>query len=239
MPAEYGLAEVLAGSVEALQRLVGDSEAPDDFADLGDLGPRPSRWKHSRVVMQEQVTLASAILLRLSPIGQAIASPIDRYRWVPYREGRVNRKLSVIIAILATTVAMMVATSTADAAVKWPARCTTFKCVNAHLNAMHATDLTQYTRLANLAWVNQCLKSAIPLTQYGGYIADDGAGGVFDTTAFDRTGSGDLVDEWVPVIDPGTCGLGGVAARTATSSNGHTFSVAPAPPSGHALTKQK
>lgn len=144
------------------------------------------------------------------------------------------RKL-IVVALLASALLVVANAGTASASVRWPARCTNFKCVNAHMNALHAYDLTVKKKLASLAWVNPCLNTAFPVTQYPSYLYDDGAGGAFDTTGLDYTASGDSIDYWAWATTPGTCGSS-VTARHVSGRmtiGGHSFRVLPPTPSLH------
>ncbi len=114
------------------------------------------------------------------------------------------RRLLVIAAIVGAV--LLSTAGTSQAATTWPAKCSSFKCVNAHLNALHSAQQTINKKLKSLAWVNVCLDTPIPITQYPGYLYDDGAGGSFDTTALDGTASGDSVDYWLWATTPGNCG---------------------------------
>jgi hypothetical protein len=139
----------------------------------------------------------------------------------------MRRRLVVVMAVLA--LATLVGSSRAEASVSWPANCTNFKCVNAHLNALHTQNVALKAGLAKLSWVNPCLDSLVPITAYPSYLYDDGFGGSFDTTALDYTIAGEVPDYWVSVVNP-SC-----APATARLSLGaHVFHVA-APPAhvGH------
>jgi hypothetical protein len=139
----------------------------------------------------------------------------------PIWEERVRRTL-VIAAIVAA--ALVISAGSAQASTKWPARCGSWKCVNAHLNALHTQQTALKKGLSNLSWVNPCLDNIIPMTDFNGYLFDDGAGGSFDTTAFDYTLSGEVADFWMLTVDP-TC-----APPTARPVIGrHTFHVLPRP----------
>src|SRR4029078_7465716 len=92
--------------------------------------------------------------------------------------------------------------------VKWPARCSNFKCVNAHLNALHAA---QKKTQANLNGFLNCIGLA-PMTESSHSQGDDGVTSLF---ALDYTASGDSIDAWVVGIPGGTCGFPGVAAVVA------------------------
>ncbi|HEX2588743.1 MAG TPA: hypothetical protein VHL51_10780 [Gaiellales bacterium] len=122
------------------------------------------------------------------------------------------RRLAVA-AVLAALAVFGAHAARAQASTKWPARCTNFKCVNAHLNALHSAQQTINKKLNSLAWVNVCLDTPIPITQYNGYLFDDGAGGSFDTTALDGTASGDPVDYGLWATTPGNCGSPLTAAQ--------------------------
>ena len=117
------------------------------------------------------------------------------------------RKL-VMVAVVSLAVAGGVA-GTADSAVTWPARCHTFRCVNAHMNQLHS-QLVAFKRSTNAfksstnAFLN-CVDE-VPLSQYGdfegtfGYeFSNDGVSTIF-TSALDVTTSGDDVGAWF-IID--------------------------------------
>jgi hypothetical protein len=123
----------------------------------------------------------------------------------------------VVVALLASAFLVIASAGTANASVKWPARCTNFKCVNAHLNQIHSA---QKKAAANFNGFLNCLDTW-PITGYGGYLADDG---VTSTTAIDYTSSGDTIDTWVLGIDGGVCGAPTVAAVTP-----HVKAAAPVP----------
>jgi hypothetical protein len=57
------------------------------------------------------------------------------------------RRGVVVLAIVTVALSAVVATSAAQASVSWPARCTTFKCVNAHLNVLNTRTKALTTRL--------------------------------------------------------------------------------------------
>jgi hypothetical protein len=120
------------------------------------------------------------------------------------------RKL-VMVAVVTLAVAGGVA-GTADSAVRWPARCHTFKCVNAHMNQLRSQFVT-FKRSTN-AFLN--CEADLPLSQYGdsegsfGYeFSNDGVSTIF-TTALDVTASGDDVGAWF-IID--TCNTTNPAPR--------------------------
>jgi hypothetical protein len=111
----------------------------------------------------------------------------------------------VVVALLVSAFMVIASAGRANASVKWPARCSNFKCVNAHLNALHAA---QKKTQANLNGFLNCIGLA-PMTEYSHYQADDGVTSLF---ALDYTASGDSIDAWVVGIPGGTCGFPGVAA---------------------------
>jgi hypothetical protein len=113
----------------------------------------------------------------------------------------------VVVALLASAFLVIASAGTANASVRWPARCSNFKCVNAHLNALHAA---QKKTAANLNTFLGCIGLA-PMTEYTGYRATDG---VSTLNAMDYTASGDSIDAWIIGIPGGTCGFAGVAAVT-------------------------
>lgn len=139
-------------------------------------------------------------------------------------EGDALRRVLLLSAVLVLLAGF--SSTTANASVRWPAGCSSWKCVNAHLNALHSNDLAVKTKLASLAWVN-CYNTSFPLTEYPAYLYDNGAGGYFDTTAVDYTSSGDGIDYWVLANTPGTCGSSVTALKSGSkwSAYGHTFTV--------------
>ena len=137
-----------------------------------------------------------------------------------------------IAALIALALALAAgSTTTADAAVKWPAACTTMSCVNSHLNAVHTAQVSQNTRISTLQTKVNALESALnclaeaPVTQYGdpagsfGYwytssgLVDDG----FPTSGMDFTTEGDPVSVFM-IVD-------GCAAKSAAKSGNasHVF----------------
>jgi hypothetical protein len=57
------------------------------------------------------------------------------------------RRGIVILAIVTVALSALAATSVAQASVTWPATCTNFKCVNAHLNSLNTRTKALTTRL--------------------------------------------------------------------------------------------
>jgi len=141
----------------------------------------------------------------------------------------------ILVIALIVGAALLSTAGTSQAAARWPARCSNFKCVNAHLNALHSYDLTVKKQLANLSWVNRCINTSFPVTQYPSYLYDDGFGGYFDTSGLDYTGSGDSIDYWVLANIPGTCGSSVFNRHVSTrmTIGGRSFRVAPPSPSRH------
>jgi len=111
----------------------------------------------------------------------------------------------IMVTLVIAAFAVVSTAGTANASTKWPARCSNFKCVNAHLNALHTA---QKKAAANFSGFLSCLDTW-PITGYSGYLADDG---VTSITALDYTASGDTIDTWVLGIDGGVCGAPTVAA---------------------------
>lgn len=58
----------------------------------------------------------------------------------------MRRTLIVLAVVVAGSV---VAASSAQAATRWPAKCKNMKCVNAHLNNLHAQSVKLKNRVAN------------------------------------------------------------------------------------------
>jgi hypothetical protein len=46
--------------------------------------------------------------------------------------------------------ALLAGAASADAATTWPAKCTTMKCVNAHMNALHETQVAQAAKIKQI-----------------------------------------------------------------------------------------
>lgn len=123
------------------------------------------------------------------------------------------RKL-VLLSLVVVVVAAGMGAASAEARVRWPAECKTFRCVNKHMNNLHARlkgqarlNRVQNRRLNNHQAILNC-EAIIPLTQYGdpegtfGYQFNDGVNPIFSTSALDVTADGDTVGAWF-VID--TC----------------------------------
>ena len=138
-----------------------------------------------------------------------------------------------IAAVIAPALALAAgAATTADAAVKWPAACTTMSCVNSHLNAVHTAQVSQNTRITTLQVKVNALQAVInclaeaPVTQYGdpagsaGYwftsseFVDDG----FATSAMDFTAEGDPVSVFM-IVD----GCAAKASAAKSSNAPHVF----------------
>jgi hypothetical protein len=95
-----------------------------------------------------------------------------------------------------------------QAAVTWPATCSTFKCVNAHMNALHSTQVAQRKTISSLSTKLSstrtlllsflgCMSEAA-VTEYSDFFVDDGAGGSTLGTGLDfSAGSGVQPDTWV------------------------------------------
>jgi hypothetical protein len=134
------------------------------------------------------------------------------------------RKVGLIAVI---GVAAALSASPAAQGSTWPANCTTWKCVNGHLNLLHAKDVALTKSLNKLAWVNPCLDNIAPITAYSGYYYDDGAGGFLLTTALDYTTTGEIPDYWALMVDPGCAPAVAAVVRPGTTSSfgGHTFHV--------------
>ena len=59
------------------------------------------------------------------------------------------RRGTVVLAIVIVALSVLVATTAAQASVTWPATCTNFKCVNAHLNSLNTRAKALTTRLSS------------------------------------------------------------------------------------------
>jgi hypothetical protein len=75
-----------------------------------------------------------------------------------------------MVTLVIAAFAVVSTAGTALASTKWPARCSNFKCVNAHLNAVHTT-LKKFQ--ANVNGFFNCL-DAFPITEYSNFLSDDG-----------------------------------------------------------------
>jgi hypothetical protein len=110
----------------------------------------------------------------------------------------------IVAALLVGAFLAVAGAGTANAATRWPARCTNFKCVNAHLNQLHSQ--IKQTRATLNGFLN--CTSAFPATEYSDYLASDGTTSI---TALDYTASGDSVDAWLVGIPGGKCGYPAMA----------------------------
>jgi hypothetical protein len=79
------------------------------------------------------------------------------------KEVGIVRKLTVLAAVVSGAVVLATGAGTASATVTWPAKCTNWTCVNAHLNALHAVDQAQAVTNKNQ---NLKLKRVLPLFTY-------------------------------------------------------------------------
>ena len=106
---------------------------------------------------------------------------------------------TLVIALIVGA-ALLSTAGTSQAAARWPARCSNFKCVNAHLNALHKS--VQKVN-SNLNGFLSCLVFG-SVTEYGNFLSDDG---VTSRTGLDATATGDSIDVWLLGVAPGTCGF--------------------------------
>ena len=106
----------------------------------------------------------------------------------------------IMVTLVIAAFAVVSTAGTANASTRWPARCSNFKCVNAHLNAVH-TSLKKFE--ANVNGFFNCL-DAFPITEYSNFLSDDGT---TSRTGLDVTASGDSIQGWALDIDGGTCGF--------------------------------
>ena len=53
--------------------------------------------------------------------------------------GRAGMRRFIMVTLVIAAFAVVSTAGTANASTKWPARCSNFKCVNAHLNAVHTS----------------------------------------------------------------------------------------------------
>lgn len=108
----------------------------------------------------------------------------------------------ILVIALIVGAALLSTAGTSQARTRWPARCSNFKCVNAHLNALHKS-------VQNITGFLNCFRIE-PTTEYGDFLLDDG---VTSTTGLDFTASGDSVDFWMLGIIPGKCGTSTTAIK--------------------------
>ena len=104
------------------------------------------------------------------------------------------RRLVVWAALCLSVVVLVVGVGSASAAVKWPAKCSTWACVNSHLNALHTqvvaqtkvnkTQKTNITKgLAAYNWLFVNCAVEVPMT--------------LSSNAFTLTASGVVPDAWM------------------------------------------
>jgi hypothetical protein len=132
-------------------------------------------------------------------------------RFIRYstRGGHLRRLSVILLIVLVSGLASSV--GSAHASARWPARCRSFKCVNAHMNQLHKQVKAANARVSSvIGFLNNCLV-VDPITQYVNYLANDNT---TTLSAVDFTHSGDSIDLWAVGIDPGTCGLGTTAIRS-------------------------
>ena len=112
---------------------------------------------------------------------------------------------TLVIALIVGA-ALLSTAGTSQAAARWPARCSNFKCVNAHLNALHKSVKKVNSNL------NTFLGCVVlgPITQYANFLSDDG---VTSRTGLDVTATGDPIDVWLLGVAPGTCGFATTAIK--------------------------
>ena len=72
----------------------------------------------------------------------------------------------IMVTLVIAAFAVVSTAGTANASTRWPARCSNFKCVNAHLNAVH-TSLKKFE--ANVNGFFNCL-DAFPITEYSDFL---------------------------------------------------------------------
>jgi hypothetical protein len=135
----------------------------------------------------------------------------------------MQRRLVVVLAVLA--MAALVASSKAEASVTWPARCTTFKCVNAHLNVLHSQTAALKTKVAQLTALDNCF-IIVGVTQFPDYLENDG---VTSITGLDYTLTGNAPDFWSLGINTGDCGTPTTASgiKTTARVSGASVTVLP------------
>ena len=105
------------------------------------------------------------------------------------------RRLVLLAALCLSAVVLVVGVGSASAAVKWPAKCTTWACVNGHLNALH-TQVVAQTK------VNTQQKANIQkgVAAYGFlYNCALEAPMTLSTGTFTLTASGVVPDAWMLV----------------------------------------
>jgi hypothetical protein len=112
--------------------------------------------------------------------------------------------------------------------VKWPARCTTMKCVNRHLNQVHTLAVNENN------FLNKCLWE-LPVTEYGdsssgafGYLYTNtgNPADAFPTTGFDYGTTGAIPSFWA-FFDHCSRNTPAVATRHAVTRDGVNLEMLP------------
>ena len=116
----------------------------------------------------------------------------------------------ILVIALISGAALLSTAGTSQAAARWPAKCSNFKCVNAHLNALHKSVQNINKSVQNINGTLSCLNVLAPFTEYGNFLSDDGVNSTF---GLDFTATGDSVDVWMLGIAPGTCGTSTTAIK--------------------------
>jgi hypothetical protein len=133
------------------------------------------------------------------------------------------RKLVVLAVSCGALAVAIAAPSSAQA-------CRTVKCFNKAIGGLQA----QVTSLNNQVQADNAALSCIKRTAVTSYFGYDYNGVANDTTALDFTSPGDLIDAWMLVFTPGTCGAGTVrsAGANASTSAASPFGPLALEPSG-------
>jgi hypothetical protein len=113
----------------------------------------------------------------------------------------MRKFLVLALATGALLLALGVSASSADAA------CSS-KCLNKKIKKLQ-------NQVATLNTTITCMQNAVPVTRYDGYDYLN----TFSTTALDITDPGDPINFWMPIIQPGTCGVTTVRAAAAHVGN--------------------
>ena len=76
--------------------------------------------------------------------------------------GRAGMRRFIMVTLVIAAFAVVSTAGTANASTKWPARCSNFKCVNAHLNAVHTSaqeDRRRTSTDSSTAWTRSRSRS--------------------------------------------------------------------------------
>lgn len=114
-------------------------------------------------------------------------------------------------AVVAATLAVLALGAGEARAQRWPAKCTTFGCVNSHMNNLHSRLRAQSARVNRLNAAIECIGfSFVPASSFGsldpddnvGYLFENPPGTVFNTTAVDWDFASDAPDFFLVAADP-------------------------------------